>query len=83
LLAPWRMAICFVDVSTLRKEQEENAGFPFHFDYVLEEGLGRAEAPLVRMVERFDHRVLGRQLVILQRPLSHNAAQGLRQRPEN
>jgi hypothetical protein len=59
------MAICFVDVATFRKEQEEQAGFLFHFDSVLEEGLGRTEAPLVRVVERLDHRVLERQLLLL------------------
>jgi hypothetical protein len=65
LLAPRRMAICFFDVPTFRKEQKEYTGFPFRFDYVLEEGLGRAETPLVRVGERLDHRVLEPQLLLL------------------
>jgi hypothetical protein len=59
------MTIWFVDVPTFRKEQEEHAGSPFHFDYVLDEGLGRAEAPLVRMVERLDHPVLEPQILLI------------------
>jgi hypothetical protein len=61
------MAVCFVDIPTFGKEQEEHAGFTFHFDYVLEEGFGRAEVPLLRVVERLDHRVLEPQLLFLRR----------------
>jgi hypothetical protein len=46
------MAICFFDVPTFRKEQEEYAGFTFHFDSVTGESFERPPNGIVPDKER-------------------------------